>query len=115
MLCDQCVTVTHCVCLPDVCPMSASSVLCLRLELRSPDCLQPRTLPPELPELSNEAVVIGRWCLRISVDWSRGLNEISDLRFLSDRRPVGEVFQKTLELSGHVTLSLGWRGPQGTC
>lgn len=72
-------------------------------------CPEPKTPPPKFPELSEEALLIWKWYLWIYVDLSRNVNETSNLKFLSDWRPVGGL-QRPLELTGQVALSLGWCG-----
>lgn len=76
----------------------------------SPYCPEPKTTPhPKFPELSEEALLIRKWYLWIYVDLSRNVNETSNLKFLSDWRPIGGLW-RPLELTGQATLSLGWCG-----
>lgn len=123
---DEYFTVVQYVFIPDVCHILwVSSVLCSRSfrlakqktraqfdlgqnwEPLLPWAQDPP--PPKFPELSEEALLIRKWYLWIYVDLSRNVNETSNLKFLSDWRPVGGLW-RALELTGQATLSLGWCG-----
>lgn len=70
----------------------------------------------KVPHLSDEALVIRKWCLCINVSWGRDISETSNLKFLSDWGPVEHLLQRTLELTGHMAHVWVAQGPHmGTC